>query len=101
MNLHAVPPLRSTESRDSRIERALSMLTDLMGDEMLPADWRQKLEPRRAELCAYRAPRTLDPAELRNAADFAFWVRQLGEKEWVTKQHLIDFAQAVIDARDP
>jgi hypothetical protein len=63
MNLRAVPPLRSTESRDSRIERALSMLTDLMGDEMLPADWRQKLEPRRAELCAYRAPRMVGQSE--------------------------------------
>lgn len=38
---------------------------------------------------------------LRSAKDMAFWVRQLGEKTWVTKQHLIDFAQAVIDARKP
>jgi hypothetical protein len=37
---------------------------------------------------------------MRSAKDMAFWVRQLGEKTWVTKQHLIDFAQAVIDARN-
>jgi hypothetical protein len=43
----------------------------------------------------------IDNSPTSSAADFAFWVRQLGEKEWVTKQHLIDFAQAVIDARDP
>jgi hypothetical protein len=59
MNLRAVPPLRSTESRDSRIERALSMLTDLMGDEMLPLHARQGLAVVHAEIHACRSPETV------------------------------------------
>lgn len=41
----------------------------------------------------------IDDARLQSAADVAMWVRQLGEKTWVTKQHLIDFAQAVLDGK--
>lgn len=39
----------------------------------------------------------LDDEVLRDASAAMFWIRQLGEKSWVTKQHLVDLAQAVID----
>jgi uncharacterized protein (UPF0147 family) len=55
MTLHSVQPLR-TESTDSRIERALHMLTDLMADQALPADWRKTLAPVHADLHARRSP---------------------------------------------
>jgi hypothetical protein len=35
------------------------MLTDLMGDEMLPADWRQKLAEPHADLHSRRSPETV------------------------------------------
>lgn len=38
----------------------------------------------------------LDDEVLRDASSAMFWIRQLGEKSWVTKQHLIDLAKAVI-----
>lgn len=39
----------------------------------------------------------LDDEILRDAHTAMSWIRQLGEKSWVTKQHLVDLAQAVID----
>lgn len=42
----------------------------------------------------------IDNSPLQSAVDAMFWIRQLGEKNWVTKQHLVEFAQAVISAKD-